>query len=156
MLAAAAQALLAASVSSPPPPSALDPTVERDRSVEVAPRRAVRAGAGIMIGGGVLMAVGAGVLVPISVAMVARAQPPDPENYTAVAPFEQDLYEYRLTVYRAMRLGIAGAITAGAGALVFVVGATTWGVAKRRERRATSLALLPTRGGAHGSLTLRF
>jgi hypothetical protein len=153
MLAAAAAVLLV-STSAPPPPSA--PTFESDRSVDVAPKRLVRVGAGFMIGGGALMAIGAGVLVPISLGVVARAQPPDPENYTAVPPFEADLYAYRLKIYHALRLGIAGAITAGAGAVVFVAGAATWGLGKRRMRRAPSFALLPTRGGGHGSVTLRF
>jgi hypothetical protein len=154
VLAFAAQALLVGSVSAPPPPRAYDPMLE-DRSHEVAPKKIVRAGAGIMVSGGVIMAIGAGVLVPLSLGIVANARAPEPENYTAVAPFEQDLYAYQLKVYRAMRIGMAGAITAGVGAVVFIVGAATWGVGKRRERRS-GFALLPTRGGAHGSLTMRF
>lgn len=145
---------LAAQVSVPPPsPSTYTPAPERN--LDVAPQRLVRAGAGIMITGGLLMAVGAGVIVPISIGIVARTQPPNPDNYTAVPPFEEDLYAYRLKMYHALRLGIAGAITAGAGAVVFIAGAATWGVGKHRQRRS-QFALLPSRGGAHGSVTLRF
>ena len=82
------------------------------------------------------MAIGAGILVPISMGMAVNAKPPDPENYTAVEPFEWDLYDYEMKVHRAMQLGIAGATIAGLGAATFIAGAITWAITKRKTRPA--------------------
>ncbi len=115
----------------------------------------MRAGAALVGIGGAVMLVGAGVLVPLSLSRATRARAPNPEDYTAVAPFEHDLYLYKLELYRATQLGVAGAITSVAGATLFVAGAISWGVGRHRERRS-SLAVVPGRGTATASFTLRF
>lgn len=115
----------------------------------------MRVGAGLVGFGAAAMLVGAGVLVPLSLSRATRAQAPDPDDYTAVEPFEHDLYLYKLELYRATQLGVAGAITSVAGAAFFVTGAITWGVGRHRARR-TGFALVPGRGSVSSSLTVRF
>lgn len=115
----------------------------------------MRIGTGLVAFGGAVMLVGAGVLVPVALSRAHRAQAPDPEHYTAVRPFEHDLYLYKLELYRASQLGLAGAITSVAGATLFAAGAIAWGVGRHRARR-TQLAFTPGRGSVSGSVSLRF
>ena len=130
--------------------------VEPDASTaRTRPQKIQRAGVGLMGGGGALMVIGAGVLVPLSLSMAARAQPPDPEDYTAVEPFEWDLYRYQVKVHRAARIGLAGAVTSVVGATTFVVGAVVWGVGRRKARRG-QFSVLPSRNGLDASFRLRF
>ncbi len=114
----------------------------------------------MMAGGGTLMVLGAAVLVPMGVAQAARAEQPDPRDYTAVEPFRQDMLAYRDTVERSMTLGLAGSVTAVVGATLFTAGAITWGVGRRRIRRAQgsrlSLMVAPGRRGISATLGARF
>ncbi|MCA9711136.1 MAG: hypothetical protein KDK70_35165 [Myxococcales bacterium] len=148
----AALCLALAGTPSDPPPA---PRV--DRPTEPGPQRTARVGGGLMAGGGTLMVVGAAVLVPMGVLGAARAEQPDPRDYTAVEPFRQDMLAYQSTLERSMTLGVAGSITAVVGATAFVAGAVTWGVGRRRMRRSgLSLMLRPDRRGMLASIGGRF
>lgn len=115
----------------------------------------MRVGTALVAVGGAVMLVGAGVIVPLALARASRAEAPDPARYAAVAPFQHDLYLYKLELYRASQLGLAGAITSVAGATLFVAGAITWGFGRHRARRGR-LAFAPGRGSVSGSVTVRF
>jgi len=134
------------------------PEVPRfDPPADRGPQRTARVGGGLMAGGGTLMVLGAAVLVPMGVARAAGAQQPDPNDYTAVEPFRQDMLAYRDTVERSMTLGLAGSMTAVVGATAFVAGAITWGVGRRRMRSSRlSLMVTPGRRGFGASLGGRF
>lgn len=148
-------ASLCATLAGAPVEPPTEPSV--DRPVESSPRRTARVGGGLMAGGGTLMVVGAAVLVPMGVVGAARAEQPDPHDYTAVEPFRQDMRAYQHTVERSMKLGLAGSVTAVVGATIFLAGAITWGVGRRRVRRSgLSLRILPNRRGVYASLGARF
>lgn len=91
-----------------------------------------------MLGGGLTMAVGAGVLIPIAMRMLLKTPPPNPDDYSAVAPFEHDVAIYRDTIDRATDIGVTGAVMGAVGAAGFVSGAIVWGVARARHRRGLS------------------
>ncbi len=128
-----------------------------DQAQPRGPQRAMKVGGGLMAGGGVLMVVGAGVLVPLGVMGAVSARPPDPTTYTAIEPFRDDLIAYQRSVQRSMTFGVAGAITGVVGAVTFAAGALTWGLGRRRSRRTTlSLNVAPARTGLHASVVGRF
>ncbi len=123
------------------------------------PDRATKAGAGLMISGGMVMVTGAGVLVPIALTRAMRTQAPQPANYTSVESFQRDLDGYQAAMHKTMMLGIAGAVTSIVGATVFTAGAVTFGIGRHRARRLAArssfgVALAP--GEARGAFTLRF
>ncbi|MCH9684585.1 MAG: hypothetical protein K0V04_24325 [Deltaproteobacteria bacterium] len=153
-------AAMAAARAEPSPAPAVQPVAARAPAVDTprpAARRAMKVGGGMMAGGGVLMVVGAGVLLPLGVAGAVSARPPDPTTYTAIEPFRDDLIAYQRSVSRSMKFGVAGAVTGVVGAVTFATGALTWGVGRRRWRRAQlSMSITPSRTGVRAGLVGRF
>ena len=147
------------------PPDPPQPPVSRDRGADAGPgTRAVRVGKGLVFGGGATMAIGAGVMLPIAMHTLLKTPAPNPDDYTSVSAFRNDVGVYKDTLDRATDLGVAGAIVGAVGAVTFVTGAIVWGAGSARGRRLAranaehqpSIGVVPTRRGVTAGFSLRF